>query len=45
MNKGVISLEHCGMTEQVADVFTKALKRESFEGLRASLECALLRIS
>ena len=37
VNKGVISLEHCGTAEQVADVFTKALNRESFEGLRSKL--------
>lgn len=37
VNKGVISLEHCGTAEQVADIFTKALKRESFEDLRSKL--------
>lgn len=37
VNKGVISLEHCGTAEQVADVFTKALKLETFEGLRNKL--------
>lgn len=34
---GVIRLEHCGSQEQVADIFTKPLKREVFENLRNKL--------
>ncbi|XP_019094804.1 PREDICTED: putative F-box protein At1g20795 [Camelina sativa] len=34
---GVIRLEHCGSQEQVADIFTKPLKREAFESLRSKL--------
>uniref|UniRef100_A0A0D3B2J7 Reverse transcriptase Ty1/copia-type domain-containing protein n=1 Tax=Brassica oleracea var. oleracea TaxID=109376 RepID=A0A0D3B2J7_BRAOL len=37
VNEGEISLEHCGTEEQVADVFTKALKREVFEKMRSRL--------
>lgn len=37
LNEGVISLEHCGSLEQVADIFTKPLKREAFENLRSKL--------
>lgn len=33
-----IQLEHCGSEEQVADIFTKPLKRETFERLRDQLE-------
>ncbi|KAG7550979.1 GAG-pre-integrase domain [Arabidopsis thaliana x Arabidopsis arenosa] len=34
---GVIRLEHCGSQENVADIFTKPLKREAFENLRSKL--------
>lgn len=32
-----IQLEHCGSDDQVADIFTKPLKRETFEKLRSQL--------
>lgn len=34
---GEVSLKHCGTQERVADIFTKALKRETFERLRSQL--------
>ncbi|CAA7062104.1 unnamed protein product [Microthlaspi erraticum] len=37
VNEGAIRLEHCGTSDQVADIFTKALKRDVFEGLRSKL--------
>lgn len=37
VNEGAIRLEHCGSREQVADIFTKPLKREVFESLRSKL--------
>lgn len=37
VNNGEISLEHCGTHEQVADIFTKPLRREVFEDLRNKL--------
>lgn len=37
VKEGVIRLEHCGTQEQVADIFTKPLKREVFEHLRGKL--------
>lgn len=37
VKEGVIRLEHCGSQEQVADIFTKPLKREVFEYLRERL--------
>lgn len=37
VNEGDISLEHCGSSDQVADIFTKPLKRETFEDLRSKL--------
>ncbi|KAL0844254.1 hypothetical protein Bca101_017500 [Brassica carinata] len=37
VNEGIIRLEHCGTTDQVADIFTKPLKRETFESLRRRL--------
>ncbi|CAI0627471.1 unnamed protein product [Linum tenue] len=33
----VIKLEHCGTTDQVADIMTKAVKIETFEKLRGEL--------
>lgn len=37
VNNGEISLEHCGTHEQVADIFTKPLNRETFERMRSRL--------
>lgn len=37
VNEGTLRLEHCGSQEQVADIFTKPLKRETFESLRHKL--------
>ena len=37
VNNGEISLKHCGSQEQVADIFTKPLRREVFEKLRSEL--------
>lgn len=37
VNEGVLSLEHCESSKQVADIFTKPLNREIFEGLRTKL--------
>ncbi|GAA0167068.1 transmembrane signal receptor [Lithospermum erythrorhizon] len=34
---GVIELIHCGTTEQIADIMTKALKTDSFQKLRTAL--------
>lgn len=34
---GLIQLNHCGSQMQVADIFTKPLKREQFESLRRRL--------
>jgi hypothetical protein len=37
VNEGTLRLEHCGSQEQVADILTKPLKRETFENLRHKL--------
>lgn len=37
VNNGEIRLEHCDSQEQVADIFTKPLRREVFEDLRDKL--------
>lgn len=36
-NDGVVTLRHCGTHDQVADVFTKPLKLESFQRMREQL--------
>ena len=37
VNEGEVSLEHCETEEQVADIFTKPLRREVFEKMRIKL--------
>jgi hypothetical protein len=34
---GELILEHCGTSDQVADILTKPLRRESYESLRKRL--------
>ncbi|CAH9119315.1 unnamed protein product [Cuscuta epithymum] len=42
VNKGRVQLIHCSTTEQVADVFTKALKTESFQKFKEMLRVVSL---
>lgn len=37
VEKGNITLEHCRTEDQIANIFTKALNRETFETLRVLL--------
>ena len=37
VEKKVISMNFIGINDQIADIFTKALNRESFEALRLQL--------
>jgi len=41
VEKGLISINFCATDEQIADMFTKALKREQFE--RNRLELGLIK--
>jgi len=43
VEKGMISMKFCPTDEQIADIFTKALSRESFEKIR--LELGVIRMS
>ena len=43
-NNGVINLSYCRSEDQVADIFTKALKRESFMKHRRSLGVCKLNL-
>jgi len=43
VEKGMISMKFCPTDEQIADIFTKALSRESFEKIR--LEFGVIRMS
>ena len=38
---GMIELKYCQSKDQIADIFTKALKVESFRKLRRSLVCTV----
>lgn len=37
VNDGVVRLEYCGTQDQLADIFTKPLKKDSFQKFRAAL--------
>ena len=43
VEKGLISMNFCTTEEQIADIFTKALAREHFEGNR--LELGMMKIN
>jgi len=43
VEKGLISINCCATTNQIADIFTKALSREQFE--RNRLELGLIKTS
>lgn len=44
-SKNVVELIHCRTCDQIADCMTKALKLDTFEGLRKSMGMAELKLT